>query len=580
MNPIALLYDDDAYVEMRQRVHPSKTARPLGLMGRQVAGRGFLDAYLAHGAWEELVALVRDCAAADSLLGFCQAHPSSRARPRRLRMVEESRFYQSFFPDPPARLLHIPCPPSSRYAWARQRGGPGNFALCGVTHTLCSASVVAQIAEMVTAPFEPFDALICTSSAVVAMVRAVAENYAAYLQERHGGEPRLRPRLELIPLGVDTQRFHPPTAEERASQRQALGIGPDEVTVLFVGRLSHHAKAHPFPMFRGLGEAAHRSGRSVRLLLSGWAANQAVHDSFLEGARSFAPDVRVTVVDGMDPTMRFRVWQAADIFTTLVDNIQETFGLVVIEAMASGLPVVVSDWDGYRDLVIDGETGLLVPTSMVTDAQAELTTRLLLGELNYDHFLAESSQTVSVDVDAASRALGRLIDDAPLRQRLGDAGRRRAVEHFAWPTIIQRYEDLWKQQEAERLRFVTRRDTRPMRFVTPAIYPELDHTFAGYPSRTLQGGDNLVASPDADAWLDRFLTMPLTNHGGSRRSNDAALLRVLLAEASVPCPITRLDALLSKAGTSFRDGRATLAWMLKYGLLRVAADQDFPPDEP
>ena len=64
------------------------------------------------------------------------------------------------------------------------------------------------------------------------------------------------------------------------------------------------------------------------------------------------------------------------VFVSLPDNIQETFGLVVIEAMASGLPVVGSDWDGYRDLILDGETGCLVPTRMVRGATVQATTRL------------------------------------------------------------------------------------------------------------------------------------------------------------------------------------------------------------
>ena len=72
----------------------------------------------------------------------------------------------------------------------------------------------------------------------------------------------------------------------------------------------------------------------------------------------------------MDPVLRFDVWRAADLVVSLVDNIQETFGLVIVEAMASGLPVVATDWDGYRDLVDDGRTGLLVPTTMVRGASA------------------------------------------------------------------------------------------------------------------------------------------------------------------------------------------------------------------
>ena len=146
--------------------------------------------------------------------------------------------------------------------------------------------------------------------------------------------------------------------------------------------------------------------------MSGWAPNQAIRDAFVEGARAFAPGVGVTFVDGMAPAQRFEVWRAADLVVSLVDNIQETFGLVIVEAMTSGLPVVASNWDGYRDLVEDGQTGFLVPTTMVAGASGAWTSRLMFGELDYDHFVAEVSRTVSVDVAAVSAA--QAIIRAPL----------------------------------------------------------------------------------------------------------------------------------------------------------------------
>ena len=222
-----------------------------------------------------------------------------------------------------------------------------------MTHTLCTANAVKQLCEYVTAPFEPHDALICTSCAVATMVRAVTDRFAEYLRERHGGTPGLNFRLETIPLGVDIDRFRPARPEERAAIRGVLRLADDEVAVLYVGRLSHHAKAHPFPMFRGVSEAALRpAGRSVHLLLPAGLHTRRSATPSLEGARVFAPGVTDLAPDGRDPRTRFDVWHAADLFVSPSDNIQETFGLAVLEAMASGLPVVASDWDGYRDLVV------------------------------------------------------------------------------------------------------------------------------------------------------------------------------------------------------------------------------------
>ena len=78
-------------------------------------------------------------------------------------------------------------------------------------------------------------------------------------------------------------------------------------------------------------------------------------------------------------------WSSADIFSSLSDNFQETFGITPIEAMASGLPVVVSDWDGYRDSVRHGVEGYLVPTSMPQNGLgADLALRHALSIDNYD----------------------------------------------------------------------------------------------------------------------------------------------------------------------------------------------------
>ena len=178
-------------------------------------------------------------------------------------------------------------------------------------------------------------------------------------------------RLEVIPLGVDTEAFAPSTPPQRRQAREALGVADAEMAILFVGRLSHHAKAHPFPMFRAISIAAERTGRPLHLMVAGWAANDAVRAAFVDGASAFSQGIRVSFLDGTDSVVRRAVWRAADIFITLAESVQETFGLTVVEAMASGLPVVATDWDGYRDLVEDGSSGHLVPTAMVRGATSE-----------------------------------------------------------------------------------------------------------------------------------------------------------------------------------------------------------------
>ena len=110
-------------------------------------------------------------------------------------------------------------------------------------------------------------------------------------------------------------------------------------------------------------DAGRRAGSSagtkpVHLVHAGWfPGGDEDRKRYQEAANQLAGTMHCHFVDGNDPAVVGACWAAADVFLSLVDNIQETFRLTPIEAMAAGLPVVVSDWDGYRYTVRDGETG-------------------------------------------------------------------------------------------------------------------------------------------------------------------------------------------------------------------------------
>src|SRR5262249_18939677 len=140
----------------------------------------------------------------------------------------------------------------------------------------------------------------------------------------------------------------------------SLGIAADEFVVLFVGRLAFNAKAHPFPMYLALQRLA--ADHKVVLVECGWMDNDAVGTAFKDARAKICPSVRSIVLDGTSAADLARGWAGADCFCSLSDNIQESFGLTPIEAMASGLPCIVTDWDGYRDTVRDGLDGLRVAT--------------------------------------------------------------------------------------------------------------------------------------------------------------------------------------------------------------------------
>jgi glycosyltransferase involved in cell wall biosynthesis len=575
---IALLYDVGTHTEIVQRSQRHREGLPTGLRERNVFFKGFMDALLAHGSWAELIALVHNRPSMQAFQQLAKACPPVQAGRRRCQTITEQTIATAFFPRPPAPLLHGPGVPDLRFAWARQTAGTGAFSMCSVLFDSVShPNTVQALGQLLTAPFEAHDALVCTSQAQLRFVKAILGAWADFLRERMGGQPTARLRLEHIQPGVPIDVFRPVPEEQRQAQRKALKIAPDEVAVLWTGQVSMHLRGHPYPLFTGISEAARRTGKKAVLLLAGWATQEAILKVVADACRIFAPNIRLALIDPLAPANRHALWQAADIYAALDDGVHDSSSIWILQAMASGLSVVASDWNAGRDLVVDGTTGLLVPAWQMRDATGDSVLRLILGELAYDPFLAEYTQTVAVDIPATAGAFTRLFADPSLRQRLGTAARQRVLDHYAWPRIIKSYEALWDALETERLASFARAGAgKPL--PAPITYPLPDQIFASYPTAVLSDADQVQAAPDAETRILKLQGMPVTSFAERHRNRDYGLLRALLTAAAAPCTVAQLDQQFHQRGINRTLGRSTLGWMLKYGLLNVVRPTTPAPD--
>lgn len=535
------------------------------LMGRQAAGAGLLRAIAgaadlasvgcfaagqAHGA--EGARLLRDAGYRGQVDWIPQGHPR-----------ELERF----------GTLYHPAPGIERLAWRRLGIGERRYSLCGITHTTASHAVMTSLANLLVAPVRSWDAIICTSRVVRDSVRHVLENQAEYLRARLGAQRFELPQLPLIPLGVHSADFADDAAR-RDIVRRRCGIADDDVAFLFVGRLSFHAKAHPQQMFSALERACRAQGDKpckVHLILCGWFANDAIDAAFHEAAAQLCPSVRLTVLDGRNPEHQKEAWLAADVFTSLADNVQETFGLTPLEAMAAGLPCVVSDWNGYRDTVRDGVDGYRIATVMPgAGAGLDLAQRYDDGVDSYDAYCGHTSQAVAVDGAALTDAYARLIGDAGLRRELGANGRRRALAAFDWSTVFERYRVLFDELDERR-----RADAALMPALPTAAPDRLDPfaVFASYASAQITPASMVELTPDASLALFRdYRELAINRFGNATLPTLEAFGQIFGSIGSRP---QQVDELLDTLGPCDRPTLLRgLAWLCKMDLLRIT-----PPEE-
>lgn len=240
--------------------------------------------------------------------------------------------------------------------------------------------------------------------------RPVLERYASRLDCRLAVSQAARSfasgyfpgEYQVLPNGVDPDRFHPrnPPLEGRASGRP---------TILFVGRFY---RRKGLPVLLGALPAIVKEIPDVRLLVVGDGPHAA---EYRRMAEPFARHVEF--VGELDRAEVPRAYRTADVFVAPSTD-RESFGVIHLEAMASAVPIVASDIEGYRELLDPGREALLFPNR---------------------------------DESALAAAVVRVLRDAALRKSMGSAGRAKA-ERFSWSGIAceleTRYDELLARRPA------------------------------------------------------------------------------------------------------------------------------------
>ena len=246
----------------------------------------------------------------------------------------------------------------------------------------------------------------CEQTAIEAADRVIAVS-AGMAADIRSVYPTVDPdRLQVIHNGIDTEQYRP---DHGTDVLEAYGVDPGRPSVIFVGRITRQ-KGVPY-----LLDAALALDPAAQLVLCAGAPDTP------ELGREVAAKVdRVRQERGgiiwiekmLERREVIQLLTAATVF--VCPSVYEPLGIVNLEAMACEAAVVATATGGIPEVVVDGQTGLLVPFE--SDGAG--------GARDPERFAA----------DIAER-LNRLLADPDLAARMGQVGRRRAVEQFSWPAI-------------------------------------------------------------------------------------------------------------------------------------------------
>lgn len=215
-------------------------------------------------------------------------------------------------------------------------------------------------------------------------------------------------KVHAVPNGVDVDLYRP---VDETDELARLGVSPDAAYVLFVGRVSRQKG-----ILHLLRAMTHLPPEIGVVLCASSPDTPALGDEVQEAVARLREEREHVhwIRDMVCPRAAVQLYAHASVFCC--PSIYEPFGIINLEAMACSTPVVASAVGGIREVVLDGETGFLVPFEPAGPADQE----------------PRDPEGFARDLAAAMR---RLLEDSELRRRMGEAGRRRVEADYSWSAI-------------------------------------------------------------------------------------------------------------------------------------------------
>ena len=225
-------------------------------------------------------------------------------------------------------------------------------------------------------------------------------------------------RISIIPNGIDVDEYRPDTGTEHL---QRYGVPTDRPYVLFVGRVTRQKGI--VHLLRAI--ESFDPGIAVVLCAGAPDTPEIAREMESRVAELRSAREHLYWIEEMVPRpAAIQLYSHAAVFCC--PSVYEPFGIINLEAMACRTPVVASAVGGIREVVLHEETGLQVPFEPRSDSSSEPRDP---GAFAFD----------------LATAVNRLMRDPGLREKMAEAGRRRVEQHYSWPAIAARVEQLYRR---------------------------------------------------------------------------------------------------------------------------------------
>jgi D-inositol-3-phosphate glycosyltransferase len=420
------------------------------------------------------------------------------------------------------------------------------------------------LTALMSGSLKSYDAVICPSRQAKINFETFFDYVSREIKEKSGIEKNLKINYKEIPLGVSTDNFKP---RDKKELRKRFNLPLDKKILIYAGRVSPYTKADLFPFLIAFRNYLGTTVNKPLLLIVGSDREFNYSATLHEFINGIGLQDSVKLVDKLPREQLPLYYSLSDIFVSPYDNCGETFSLTITEALASGLPVVISDWNGHKDLIEHGIHGFKASTYWLEQDDT-------LIDLTYEHFprMAHfyTGQLTSVNMEEFFSYIHQILNNETLSDNMSLKARKRALDLYSWKVVIKKYEELWAE--------LAEKANTDYQGNSTFLAAEIFQRFNSCPSRVLNPSDKIIITPSGMSLIGKDYN--LTYYLEIKKFIEKELVYKICNLCIQNISIQEIRDKLQTDNLSGLTVNNHIMWALKYGLIKLVKNEENSPPGP